>query len=421
MNAVGLTLVNAVRDVRRSWWMQQHRHRFTRPPDARPRLLVDLSVLARSDAGTGIQRVVRAIWHQLRHDAGPFEPVPVAATRRHGYALVRLRSDGSFAERPVAVGSPAAAGPGDVFVGLDLAAHALPRQQRQLQAWRRAGARIEVVVYDLLPVTHPQYFEPRTSRVFAQWLTSIDRHADRLLCISGHVAGEVERWRAAHPRPGAVRPALARLPMGADIASSAPSEGRSQACRETLARIGDRPFILMVGTIEPRKAYDVALDAFEYWWAHPDAAPPLREAPLLVIAGRRGWRTEALQARLAERIAAGHPLMWFDNASDEVIEELYRRASGLLLTSHAEGYGLPVAEACHWRCPTLARDLPPLREMAGGGRRLFRDDRPVPLIREVARLINDPPPFAADPPPDWADAAQTVRRLLAQGATSCRA
>jgi glycosyltransferase involved in cell wall biosynthesis len=65
----------------------------------------------------------------------------------------------------------------------------------------------------------------------------------------------------------------------------------------------------MVGTIEPRKGYAQALDAFEAIWR--DGCPIQ-----LVIVGRIGWKVESLVARLRSHEQIGDRLRWFDSADD---------------------------------------------------------------------------------------------------------
>ena len=76
------------------------------------------------------------------------------------------------------------------------------------------------------------------------------------------------------------------------------------------ARIANGPvYFLSVGTLEPRKAYPLAIDAFEQLWA---AGQEVR----YVIVGRPGWNTQALQRRLRQHSEYGRRLLWLDDAED---------------------------------------------------------------------------------------------------------
>lgn len=375
-----------------------------------PRLFVDLSVIARGDAGTGIQRVVRAVWRALGKEmAGRFELVPVAGSAAGSYR--RIPAD--FLERPLRrlplPWGKARLAPrqGDVFLGLDLAAHVLPRNVGQLQRWRRRGVKLAFVVYDLLPVLQPDWFSDRTREHYRRWLELICREADQLICISGTVAGELADWIAAnHVRS----PHIATVRLGASIAASGPSRGLPTDAAENLAWAGAGTTVMMVGTIEPRKGYDQALAAFEELWADPAPGEDFR----LLIVGRPGWKTQALQERLRGHKLGGQRLRWIDNASDEYLEHLYRACWGLLLASRGEGFGLPLLEAAAHAKPVLVRDLPVFREIAPQGVAYFSAETATSLTAALRewRESGVPANAAAD---DlcWGKAAADLHNLLA--------
>ena len=319
-------------------------------------LLVDVSVIVRGDARTGIQRVVRAIVQQLLVDppAG-FDVKPVCASRWQGYRHATLHI---WPERiPAAVG-PVDVGKGDVFLGLDFAAHLLSRHQVQLARWKMAGARIIVVVYDLLPALHPKWFEAKDVRSYLDWIRAVAIHADRVLCISAASADEMHRWLARH-HPGVEKyMEISWFHLGADIAASVPASGVSPDFDFRFQRIVARQAILMVGTVEPRKGHAQALQALEQLWRQGKQIN-------LAIVGKPGWRVEMLVKRLREHPESGHRLFWIEDASDEMLCRLYEHAAGLLMASEGEGFGLPLIEAACHGVPILARDLAVFREIAG--------------------------------------------------------
>lgn len=353
---------------------------------ARPRqILVDVSVIMKNDVRTGIQRVVRAICLDLqRRDLGGFVVRPVFATAGSPYAyapddfLLSSNADSCrHANEPVDVR------PGDIFLGLDLAAHLLPRHERQIRTWKQQGASIHIIVYDLLPVSGANWFNNRTQRNFAKWLGCIARQADQAICISDQVADDLHQWAVNSSVRRTVPLKINTIPLGADIAASGPSSGIAASDKELLSVLGEDPFVLMVGTIEPRKGYGGALDAFEQLWREN-----VHEAPRLVIAGRPGWKTDTLQKRLRRHPEAGKRLFWFDAASDQFLETLYRSCRGVLLASFAEGFGLPAVEAISFGKPVLLRDIPVFRELTYGRITYFDDDQPGPFAARIMEWLD---------------------------------
>ncbi|GAA3896096.1 hypothetical protein GCM10022276_13880 [Sphingomonas limnosediminicola] len=342
-----------------------------------PRLLVDVSAIIRHDAQTGIQRVVRAVWSELyrRRGAG-FDVIPVYATSKHGYCYAVADHDGKLS--PAVVLEPVRVDAGDKFLGLDLSAHLLPKYRQQLRAWRNHGATVHLIVYDLLPLQRPAWFTDSAVSNFRKWFDVVKTEADQAICISNQVREDVRKGIELH---GARMPALGRLQLGADIAATIPSSGVCDDLRRILDYTRFRPAVLMVGTVEPRKGYEAALRAFDHLW-HERA-----DAPDLIIVGKPGWKTPALQADIRSHKEFGRRLHWFDQMSDEGLCLLYDSCSGLLMASRGEGWGLPLVEAAMHRRFVLARDLPVFREQGLPNILYFSDDRPEALASEVTRLV----------------------------------
>ncbi|RVT94954.1 glycosyltransferase family 4 protein [Sphingomonas crocodyli] len=351
-------------------------------------LFVDVSVIARRDAGTGIQRVVRSLWCQLRAvDSDSMNVIPVAGTRRGGYRVIR----NDFLERPLSR-LPLPFGKarmrpksGDIFLGLDLAAHIIPYRRSDLLRWRRAGVSLAFILYDMLPIQHPEWFGVSMRTKFAQWLDIVGRQADHVICISKSVADDFREWLTAAVTKRAERPAIAVMRLGAFIRSTESSGGMPLDAQDRLAWARNNRTTLMVGTIEPRKGYDQALAAFEHLWNERQ-----RSDATLLIVGRPGWETEALQHRLRSHPEVGRRLCWIENASDEYLEKLYSACSGLLLTSRGEGFGLPLIEAAVHGKPILARDMTVFREVAPSGVAFFAGDDSVCLAEAMLSWLDGP-------------------------------
>ncbi len=389
-------------------WLHRNRAAFSdEGPSRKPRLLVDVSVIVRNDAGTGIQRVVRSVWSQLlAFSNGVFDVVPVYATRGRGYcyaAIDFLSKRQRFEHIPVGVKD------GDHFLGLDLAAHNLPKWSEQIDYWRANGAKVHVVVYDLLPWLHPAWFSSVTSEQFSSWLDAITKRADQLLCISENVAADLGRLLGRVPAE--CKPLIGRLHLSGDVAGSVPSLGLTPEVLSTLRLVRKTPTVLMVGTVEPRKAYDKVISAFEVLWKSS------AEVPSLLIIGRPGWKTVELQHRILNHPEFGHRLLWLQQASDEALDHAYLAARAVLLASYAEGFGLPLAEAAMHRRWSLVRDLPVFREQRLPNVNYFTDDSAIALARAIektVRLAKTLEPPSADIP-GWSSCVEKLIQEIGLG------
>ncbi|MCE5233540.1 MAG: glycosyltransferase [Mizugakiibacter sp.] len=325
-------------------------------------LMVDVSELARRDAKSGIQRVVRSVLSHLLTsppDGYRVEPVFAEPGERYRYArgftarLLGLESIG-LPDDLVDVES------GDIFLGLDLALEEVPANASQFRVMRDKGASVYFVVYDLLPLIRADCFPAHAYELFGKWVDTLATVGDGAVCISRAVADELLLHLDA-VKPVRHRPfSIGYFHLGADIASSAPSSGIREDELRALAMLSSQAALLMVGTIEPRKGHAQALDAFEVLWRR-------QENIALVMVGKQGWMTDALTERLRSHPQRGRRLFWFDSASDELLARLYATSRALLVPSEGEGFGLPLIEGAQHGLPIICRDLPVFREIAGDG------------------------------------------------------
>lgn len=383
------------------------------------RLLVDVTLVALHDLRSGIQRAVRAVLAQLL--AHPPEGWRVEPVYQYGdgyrhaarFALGLVGAPAGLLED-----LPIEAGPGDLFLGLDLVTDGVPRLRPVFEQWRARGVQIHFVVFDLLPVLHPQWFPPDAVTHYLDWLRTVTGVADRLVCISRAVRDELADWLDRCGASVTQRPALGWFHLGADLEASLPSQGLPEEAQALLAGITDVPAFLMVGTVEPRKGHAQALAAFELLWARG------LDCRLLIV-GRAGWMVDALAARLRAHPEAGRRLLWFEDSSDELLALLYARSSALLLASEGEGFGLPLIEAARHGLPIVARDLPVFREVAGDHAWWFSGIEPQALADALQRWLElgrkAVPQSAGMSWSSWADATQALLgQILPHQTPACR-
>ncbi|HWS73603.1 MAG TPA: glycosyltransferase, partial [Quisquiliibacterium sp.] len=286
------------------------------PPQATRRLLVDITAVAVHDLRSGIQRVVRAVLGSLLERPPQGWRVEPVYQDVHGYRHARRFTLGLLGADPAALDDdPAEAGSGDVFLGLDLVTDGVRQHRAVFERWRARGARVHFVVYDLLPVLHPEWFPDEAVTHYRGWLDAVCGLADGLVCISRSVRDELEQWLAPIR---AERPRLGWFHLGGDLEASLPSRGLGDEAQAMLERLASTPCFLMVGTVEPRKGHAQALEAFELLWARG------LDCRLLIV-GRAGWMVDALVARLRAHPELGARLVWLEDASDELLALCYQR------------------------------------------------------------------------------------------------
>ncbi|MCE9637918.1 MAG: glycosyltransferase family 4 protein [Planctomycetes bacterium] len=189
------------------------------------------------------------------------------------------------------------------------------------------GARV-VSIHDLAPMLMPETFQKGAG----EWLRRTTAGAARRAHIV--ITGSETTARDLRDRLGVPPERIAVTPYGVEDRFRAPqSPERIDAVRRSLG-LPSR-WIACVGTIQPRKNVDVVLDAVER------LAERGRDVPVLALAGRVGWMSDAVIARAK----ASPRVRWLGEIADDDLPPLLAGAQVFLSPSSYEGFGLAVAEA----------------------------------------------------------------------------
>ena len=153
--------------------------------------------------------------------------------------------------------------------------------------------------------------------------------------------------------------------------------GNSERTRDMIAG----PYLLAIGTVEPRKDYVGLVESMTEVWNH---YPELR----LVIAGADGWGTEEL-ANAAERVGAGDRLIRLGYVSEQEKADLLAGAELFVFPSVYEGFGLPVLEAMDAGLPVVTTSTGALPEVAGDAALLVTPRSADELSRAILLALAD--------------------------------
>ncbi len=206
--------------------------------------------------------------------------------------------------------------------------------------------------HDLSIFLHPEFHPSSRVRYMAHELPVALQRADVLITVSEYMRQEVIAYSGFSP---------SRV-LAIPLAASADFRPRRETeCREFLQRSGLTygSFILFAGTIEPRKNIAGLLDAYER------LPRLLRQQYPLVLAGYKGWKSEALHQRLARAQAAGW-LKYLGFVTEQDLPVLFSAARAFAFPSNYEGFGLPVLEAMSSGVPVVCSNVSSLPEVSGG-------------------------------------------------------
>jgi alpha-1,3-rhamnosyl/mannosyltransferase len=135
-----------------------------------------------------------------------------------------------------------------------------------------------------------------------------------------------------------------------------------------------RPYVLFVGTIEPRKNVDLLLDAFE------SLPSSIREHYQLVLAGPPGWASGSTMRRLQHVRYLGY-------VPEEALPGLTAGATAFVYPSLYEGFGFPVVQAMAAGVPVITSNTSALAEVAGGAALLVDPRSQSELHHAMSRML----------------------------------
>lgn len=326
------------------------------------KIYIDISVLTLATFVTGIQRAAREIAVRLVREKG--DDVILLHYNAKDGCYHRI-DNGKFAayycdrqgikERMITRRKVALSeiGRESIFFDLDAAWMGRVKRSYLLPVLKKQGCRITAHIYDIISVTHPQYCLQRGVYNFMDYLGAHLQYADTIIVNAAATADELHKLAAQLDIP---LPPCRVVPLGADFGGQSVIKDK-EIPSQVVQAAQSGPYILMVGTIEPRKNHKLLLEAYD---------KGLKELGYhIIMAGYMGWNMEDFEQRLTHHPDYNRGIFHFSGLDDKGIGYLYQHAKFLAFCSYTEGYGLPLIESILRGTPVIAADIPVSREVAG--------------------------------------------------------
>lgn len=219
----------------------------------------------------------------------------------------------------------------------------------------RSAVPTVVTVHDLSFFESPEWHERSKVLLFRRAIRVAARRAAVVVCPSHATAGELRRWcRVEAP--------VVVAHHGVDLGRFGPTEPRAGSDEQVLGALDARlvdgsPFLVFVGTLEPRKDVPTLVRAFAtVAGRHPEAR--------LVLAGGAGWGADQVEAAIAVSGLDGR-IIRTGYVADRAIPALLRRAVAVVYPALYEGFGLPALEALACGTPLVTTSGSAMEEVAG--------------------------------------------------------
>lgn len=240
----------------------------------------------------------------------------------------------------------------------------------ELREIRESGGKVGLLIYDVIPLTHPEFVEDMLAIGFKNALNDVIDWADEFFFISEASKDEFNQIYGEATQ-GAVKKVI---PLGVDskMVNVKVDEVMPEARNHKLK-------ILMIGTVEPRKNYGIVFD----WWMQFGVG----EFELTII-GKPGWKSERIQELMRMESEKNNGFTWIGKASDEELLVQIKGADIGVSASFVEGYGLPVAELWQAGLKVVASDTPVYREIAPPGVIFFNSNSVVSFDRAIRESVS---------------------------------
>ena len=210
-----------------------------------------------------------------------------------------------------------------------------------------------MVAHDIYGVLFPQQFSPVARWYWSRLLPYSMQQADHLIAISQHTKQDlIDRLQIDPQRITVISPAAA------DCFGLRPQTWIDQQL-QSLNINSNHPFLISVGTVEPRKNFARLIRAFSRL-RDPDAR--------LYMIGKSGWSTDDVQDALRQ---VGHRVRWLQYVKTDQLIALYNSCQGVILPSLYEGFGLPALEALACGATVAVANNSSLPEVVGSVGYLF--------------------------------------------------
>ena len=273
--------------------------------------------------------------------------------------------------------------PGDVIAVLGSPWFSTDYAAMLRRARAEHGVKVLLLVYDLIPIRHPEWCDRSLVQTFRRWFDTCLPEADMLFAISRASAIDVARYAAERgiALPGPVRPIPIGTGFGAAPVAASAGAGLPEA----------GTYALFVSTIEARKNHQVLFRA----WRQLLNELPADAVPTLVFAGREGWLVQDLMQQLRNAEWLGGKIVFVEDPSDSELVRLYRGCLFTLFPSLYEGWGLPVTESLAFGKPCIVSNVTSLPESGGTLARYFDPDNLADVVGVIRATIADRADLAA--------------------------
>jgi len=238
-------------------------------------------------------------------------------------------------------------------------------------------AKIIVTVHDVIFKAFPQGHTPQTIEAGERQFADIQKKAAKIICCSKSTAGDLRKYFQIPTEK------ITLVYQGVDRNVFYPIDDEGRTADQALKNKGiEGPFILSVGTLEPRKNLTNLLHAFHALRTKG------KFSGKLVVVGMKGWMHHDIGV-LVEKLGLTRHVVFLGYVSDRELCFFYNKAEAFVFPSFYEGFGFPIVEAFCCGAPVVTSDVSSCPEIAGNAALTVDPNNPEDIAGAIDRIIHD--------------------------------
>lgn len=230
-----------------------------------------------------------------------------------------------------------------------------------------------VTIHDVSFLRFPEATEAKNLRYLTEQIRQTVSRAHRIITDSDFSAREISETLSVDPS------LITAIPLGLTHKEHPPDEAAKRRVRAALDLT--RPYLLFVGTLEPRKNIPFLIELFERMDAWDGD---------LVIAGMKGWKYEPIIARM-ESSSHRARIRYLEYVDEAWLDSLYAAAELFVFPSLYEGFGFPPLEAMKAGTPVLSSTAGSLPEVLGSAAAYVDTFDAEAWAQRAQRILADAP------------------------------
>lgn len=351
------------------------------------RIYIDLSNLMKVDFITGIQRVVREITVRMLEVTSVELTLMVYSFQKDAFQILDNEKFKDYfinhlGEKENILTSRCIGFTeipnGAIFFDIDSVWNGRLKRNYLFPILKQKGVKIVTQLYDLIPITHPQFCHENTTMNFMLYVGANIKYADLVITSA---QATTQALNDLTDRLGLERKKSVVVPLGCDFTNREDVSSEDDV-DPAVKEVANGRYILMVGTIEPRKNHSLVIDALEGGLADMGIKA--------IFAGRIGWNVADLEKRMKNHELYNKSLFFVERPNDATVDYLYKNAFVVAFPTFNEGFGLPMIEAFGRQTPVVASDIGVLHEVAKDFADYFNPNDKDDLIKCIKNLVENP-------------------------------